>query len=226
MRNDLCIIATGNPHQTPPLDSSAQQDNRTEAWLCFQKSLAEAGSPIDLISHELVRYPALAEQLRQLPDFPFFKQRYPLDLLDRSNIRRGYYDNLVQRCHHLFYQELLKTNRQIKYWFFNKEQPATPLIESFQLNADGWIKQCVISGLEWEILLDPLPHAHPAKYLDLHTWLSIDRRCTIRIEDAIPGSPLLALWIQEDHPNDRKTLLFWYNLDTRRQGQVTDAVNY
>ena len=79
----------------------------------------------------------------------------------------------------------------------------------------------MISGLRWDFASNPEQASQWTKYLDLHDLFSIDPQKQIRIEDAIPGSPLIALYIQDNpHTEGHNGQLFWYNLDTRGRGEI------
>ena len=229
MINDtLTRTTTGNNQQTtPPPSNPALPDDSPQACLHFIKRIRGLETR-KLDSHEFLRYPKLTTKLRTLLDFPVLKQIYPLEPPDQET-RPGYYDDCIRYYFYIFNEELSAVSQQVKLWLSTDGQkPETPIIQSITVNKEGWVERCVISGLEWDIPVDPFHARQRITCLDLHSLFSIDRQRYIRVEDAIPGSPLIALYIQDDL-NEKKghnDQLFWYNLDTRRRGQMTDAVRY
>ncbi len=216
------------PLSTPPSANTAQPDD--PAALQIHLHLAQRIRYLEhysLSSSTFLRHPKLTQQLRTLPDFPLFKRAYPVESPDRVT-QPDYYARRVRHCCTLFAEDLITVNEQVRRWFSTFERKEeTPLIDSFEVNPRGWVEYCVISGLHWNFASNLEQAGQWTKYLDLHELFSIDPQRQIRIEDAIPGSPLIALYIQEHpHTEGHKGQLFWYNLDTRRPGPVGDAVRY
>ena len=139
-----------------------------------------------------MRHPKLTEQLRTLPDFPLFKRAYPVEPPDQVT-NPLYYDQLVRNCCRFFTEDLITVSEQVKGWISTfGHQEETPIIDSFQVNPKGWMEYCVINGLRWDFASNPEQASQWTKYLDLHELFSIDPQKQIRIEDAIPGSPLIS----------------------------------
>ena len=180
-----------------------------------------------LSSSTFLRHPKLTQQLRTLPDFPLFKRAYPVEPPDRAT-QPDYYARRVRHCSYLFAEDLITIHEQVRRWVSTlgrKEE--TPVIDSFQVNPKGWLEYCIISGLRWDFASNPEQAGQWTKYLDLHEFFSIDPQKQIRIEDAIPGSPLIALYIQDPpHTEGHNGQLFWYNLDTRGRGEIADVLRY
>jgi hypothetical protein len=223
------IAIASNHHQkiSPPNTNPSTSDHQARAWVHFQDQIEQhLASDLKINSSELIRYPQLATQLRQWLDFPLLKRDYTIDLQGNPDVNRRYYKNFIQQCFNRFYAELSFFTAQLTQWTreYGRE-PIIPIIEGFSLDAQGWIERCVINGLSWDIPTQAATAGHPAQCLDLHALFSIDRQRHIQVEDAILGSPLLALSIQSDQAG-HKDQLFWYNLHTRRKGELTDAMRY
>ena len=212
---------------TPPSVNPTQPDNPTPLIHLHLAQRIRHLEHYSLSSHTFLRHPKLTEQLRTLPDFPLFKRAYPVEPPDIVT-NPAYYDQLVRNCCRFFIEDLIAVSEQVKRWISTfGRQEETPIIDSFQVNPKGWVEYCVISGLRWDFASNPEQAGQWTKYLDLHDLFSIDPQKQIRIEDAIPGSPLIALYIQDNSNTEgHNGQLFWYNLDTRGRGEMTDVVRY
>ena len=215
------------PDQSAPLIVSRLQcDERQRQHAIHWQDYVTHGNYL-FTGSELVYFPALAEEIRSLTDYPLIKRDHPLDCHTPASHRQGYFDEIVKNSFNQFTEERALASSHIHHWVaeYGRER-RIPLIEAINIGADGWIEQCIIHGLPWKIQADPHSELNTATdVLDLHWLFSIDRRYRIFVEDAILGSPLLALYIlprQQSH----KGRLIWYNLDTRKKGGLSDAVSY
>lgn len=223
----LTTNGANNGHPlTPSHTNPAAPPNSIQSWIHFEDAIRYEPGDLKLTSSELICYPELTKKLRRLPDFPLVKQDYWLDLKFHDHTSRGHYDDFFKLCFDLFKKKLINQDTQVTHWITRlRSRPSTPIIDAYQLDEQGYIKQCVINGLPWHLSTQSAYTGHPAQYLDLHELFSIDRQLSIQVEDAILGSPLLGL-IVRDSKKDHKGPLFWYNLQTRRQGNIADAVRY
>jgi hypothetical protein len=217
----------GQQGTPPPLANPARPDELTPQ---IYLHLAQYINPLKhypLNSNTCLRHPKLTMKLRSLPDFPLFKRAYTVEPPHRVT-DPAYYDRRVRDCSWCFTEDLTTIHEQLKGWISTfGHQEEIPLIDSFEVNPQGCMEYCVINGLRWDFASKPKHAGQWAKYLDLHELFSIDPQKQIRIEDAIPGSPLISLYIQDNsNPEGHNDQLFWYNLDTRGRGEMTDAVRY
>ncbi len=225
----LATTATTHCNQQckPPSASLIQPDDPTPPIHLHLAQRIRHLEHYSLNSHTFLRHPKLTGQLRTLPDFPLFKRAYFVEPPDQVT-NALYYDQLVRNCWHFFIEDLIAVSEQVKRWISTLGHLApTPVIDSFHVNPKGWVEYCVISGLRWDFVSNPEQASQWTKYLDLHELFSIDSQKQIRIEDAIPGSPLIALYIQDNSNTEgHNGQLFWYNLDTRGRGEMTDVLRY
>ncbi len=220
-------IQCDQPLKTPPSASPTQPSDPTPQIHLYLAQRISHLERYSLDNPTFLRHPKLTEQLRTLPDFPLLKRAYPVESPDMVT-NTIYYDQLVRHCYGFFKEDLIAAGQQVKHWILTLGRlEQTPIVDSFQVNAKGWVEYCVISGLRWDIPTHSEQIDQWMKYLDFHELFSIDRQKQIRMEDAIPGSPLISLYIQDNHsPEGHNGQLFWYNLETRRPGQMIDAVRY
>lgn len=189
----------------------------------FECHFKQTGS-LKLTSSELIGYPELTQQLRDLRDFPLLIHNYPINLLGETQKRSHCLNEFIRNCFNNFNQEAFNLEKEISQRVSEfGRQRKKPIIDSFQINTQGWVTQCIINGLPWWIDAREADQGTCADTLDLHDLFSINRQWEILVEDAIPGSPLLALCIL-NQATDRKRRVFWYNIDTRQPGQLVDAV--
>lgn len=215
------------PFNTPPSVSPSQPDDPTpQIHLHFAQRIRHLDQ-YSLSSHTFLRHPKLTEQLRILPNFPLLRRTYPVESPDKV-INSLYYDQFVRHCSQFFAEDLTAISEQVKHWIStlgHLTQP--PIIDSFHVNPKGWVENCVISGLRWDFASNPEQAGQVTRYLDLHDLFSIDRQKQIKIEDALPGSPLIALYIQDNaNAEGHNGQLFWYNLETRDRGEIADVLRY
>jgi hypothetical protein len=226
----LATTATAHcdePLNTPPSANLAQPDDPIPPIHLHLVQRIRHLESYSLSSHTCLRHPKLTEQLRTLPDFPLFKRTYFVEPPDQVT-NSLYYDQLVRNCYRFFMEDLIAVSEQVKRWFstFGRKEE-TPIIDSFEVNPQGWMEYCVINGLRWDFASNQEQASQWTKYLDLHDLFSIDPQKQIRIEDAVPGSPLISLYIKDNSNTEgHKGQLFWYNLDTRGRGEMTDVLRY
>lgn len=216
-------IAHDGEHPTPSIITSPPDIPTFQTRICFACHFKQAGS-FKLMSSELIGYPELTRQLRTLRFFPLLELNYPLNLLGEAKKRRHRFDEFIRNCFDDFNQEASNLEKKISQRVseFGQQRKA-PIIDSFQINREGWVTQCVINGVPWWIDAREADQGTCVDTLNLHELFSIDRKWLILVEDAIPGSPLLAFRIV-NQATGRKRRVFWYNIDTRQPGQLVDAV--
>src|ERR1700678_770191 len=62
---------------------------------------------------ELVYFPALAEEIRSLADYPLLKRDYPFDCHTPASHRQGYFDEIVKNSFNQFTEERATTASHI-----------------------------------------------------------------------------------------------------------------
>ncbi len=211
----------------PPSVNPAQPDDPTPQIHLDLSQRINLLKHYPLNSNTCLRHPKLTKQLRTLPDFPLFKRAYTVEPPHRVT-DPAYYDQRVRYCSRCFAEDLTTIHEQVKGWISTLgRQEEIPIIDSFEVNSQGWMEYCVINGLRWNFASNQEQVSQWTKYLDLHDLFSIDPQKQIRIEDAVPGSPLIALYIKDNSNTEgHNGQLFWYNLDTRGRSEMTDVLRY
>ena len=122
------------PLNTPPSVSTTQSDAPIPLIHLQLAQRIHYLEHYSLSSSTFLRHPKLTQQLRTLPDFPLFKRAYPVEPPDRV-AQPNYYARRVRHCCHLFAEDLITINEQVRCWISTlgrKEE--TPVIDSFHVN--------------------------------------------------------------------------------------------
>lgn len=162
---------------------------------------------------ELFYYPELAKKLLSMEYYPSFCQSFP-----EPNLPRGkqfifafcdfYESSLVE-----FEKKLANLTNQFQLLIESFGQKRfTPKIDAFEPY------QLVINGMKWHISHDAFYNHKNA--FSLKDLLKFDEK-SYKIENAIIGTPCLALRLSNDYRN--KGHVIWYNLDTCQKITPTEA---
>lgn len=183
-----------------------------------------------LTGNELLYYPELAQQLRNLKEYPTLTRMFEINKEIEGLAFIKYFCEYTMECYKAFEQELSQAsqvvNHLIHLYGTKRYMPIVNGIVEEEINSYSKEKKLVINGVAWAINDNSYRERRITDYIDLHSLLNISRADfrTIKLEDAFVGTPFIAVRIVKAWPN--KGHVHYYNLDTLQRVWKADIVKW
>jgi hypothetical protein len=172
---------------------------------------------MNLAGNELYCYPALANSLRQQPEYPIIKRCYPINETLKGKAFIKYFYKRFNRCYWEFKKQQAALSCQVNnlIYLYGQERQI-PIITSFkerEIHQGKLIEGLVINGVDWFIATDwNEDRKKQTECLNLRKMLAISNEYYFTLEIALMGTPFMGIRIKRHHK--QKGQIKWYCLDT------------